>query len=451
MGGFNLADTSVTTSLKYGLNASAKRKPAKAPRAPSPRSPTRTTTTTGPRPRARVRANAEVARQQAAARDDARARALHAAALQQDASVFEYDAHHDAHRDVRREAQREADAERVDRESKYVETLIRGRDEREREDAVLRERRLVREREREDHLYGDKERFVTNAYKNKLKEDAAWLAEDTSAHEKDALAFSSAARRGFSVFFLRSARERSLNSRREHEHEHETENERNEHARSTRCGTSRRRNARRGDGKNGKNRPPRLETAATNGGVRGHVNGHERVTSKNSMPLKRTTMEKRSISETGTAETDTPAVAAVAAVAESANRAESAKALAARARFLERKRAQGIEFTVYEKRAFVVTLFCNRDSAHITVARSLWFYRRTRRYAFRGTVSSASATARNHAVLCAGCVNTRCAAFSSSSTWRCAKAAEAPGFARAARVDRSACEPSPRRPRRVRA
>ena len=56
------------------------------------------------------------------------------------------------------------------------------------------------------------------------------------------------------------------------------------------------------------------------------------------MPLKRTTMEKRSISETGTAETDTPAVAAVAAVAESANRAESAKALAARARFLERKR-----------------------------------------------------------------------------------------------------------------
>ena len=70
----------------------------------------------------------------------------------------------------------------------------------------------------------------------------------------------------------------------------------------------------------------------------GHVNGRERVTSKNSMPLKRTTMEKRSISETETAETDTPAVAAVAAVAESANRAESAKALAARARFLERKR-----------------------------------------------------------------------------------------------------------------
>ena len=198
MGGFNLADTSVTTSLKYGLNASAKRKPAKAPARPLAAFADADDDDDGPSDAAgaRVRANAEVARQQAAARDDARARALHAAALQQDASVFEYDAHHDAHRDARREAQREADAERVDRESKYVETLMRRRDEREREDAVLRERRLVREREREDHLYGDKERFVTNAYKNKLKEDAAWLAEDTKRDEKDALAFSSAARRG---------------------------------------------------------------------------------------------------------------------------------------------------------------------------------------------------------------------------------------------------------------
>ena len=255
MGGFNLADTSVTTSLKYGLNASAKRKPAKAPARPLAAFADADDDDDGPRmPRARAFARTRRWRRQQAAARDARARARHAAALQQDASVFEYDAHHDAHRDVRREAQREADAERVNRESKYVETLMRRRDEREREDAVLRERRLVREREREDHLYGDKERFVTNAYKNKLKEDAAWLAEDTKRDERRAGVFVGGAERGFSVFFLRRARERSLNSRREHEHEHETENERNEHARSTRCGTSRRRNARRGDGKNGKNR-----------------------------------------------------------------------------------------------------------------------------------------------------------------------------------------------------
>lgn len=340
MGGFNLADTSVTTSLKYGLNASAKRKPAKAPARPLAAFADADDDDDGPSDAAgaRVRANAEVARQQAAARDDARARALHAAALQQDASVFEYDAHHDAHRDVRREAQREADAERVDRESKYVETLMRRRDEREREDAVLRERRLVREREREDHLYGDKERFVTNAYKNKLKEDAAWLAEDTKRDEKDALAFSSAARRGdFQSSFYGGLASDPL-THPDANTSTSTKPKTNETNTHAALGAA----LRDGEthdavtGKTGK-------TAATRnrGDERsrdGHVNGHERVTSKNSMPLKRTTMEKRSISETGTAETDTPAVAAVAAVAESANRAESAKALAARARFLERKR-----------------------------------------------------------------------------------------------------------------
>ena len=346
MGGFNLADTSVTTSLKYGLNASAKRKPAKAPARPLAAFADADDDDDGPSDAAgaRVRANAEVARQQAAARDDARARALHAAALQQDASVFEYDAHHDAHRDARREAQREADAERVDRESKYVETLMRRRDEREREDAVLRERRLVREREREDHLYGDKERFVTNAYKNKLKEDAAWLAEDTKRDEKDALAFSSAARRGdFQSSFYGGGRAlasvgdggvgRDANTRPNDDtaaldaalHDEE---EKETHDTETDDGATRLENRRGADGAGTANAsvaPPR-NGSAVNG------NGHERAV-KSSIPLKRTTIE-RSITETIT---DTSR-AAVAVVAESANRAESAKALAARARFLERKR-----------------------------------------------------------------------------------------------------------------
>ena len=207
MGGFNLADTSVTTSLKYGLNASAKRKPAKAPARPlAAFAGADDDDDDGPSDAAGAhrRGNAEVARQQAAARDDARARALHAAALQQDASVFEYDAHHDAHRDALRAKQREADEERVDRKSRYVETLMRRRDEREREDAVLKERRLVREREREDHLYGDKERFVTSAYKKKLREDAAWLAEDKARDEADAKD-AAALRKGDMSSFYRGA------------------------------------------------------------------------------------------------------------------------------------------------------------------------------------------------------------------------------------------------------
>ena len=30
----------------------------------------------------------------------------------------------------------------------------------------------------QDHLYGDKERFVTAAYRKKLEEDAQWLAQE---------------------------------------------------------------------------------------------------------------------------------------------------------------------------------------------------------------------------------------------------------------------------------
>jgi len=39
-------------------------------------------------------------------------------------------------------------------------------------------RRLAKEREAEDHLFGDKDKFVTAAYKKKLQEDQKWLAEE---------------------------------------------------------------------------------------------------------------------------------------------------------------------------------------------------------------------------------------------------------------------------------
>ena len=36
--------------------------------------------------------------------------------------------------------------------------------------------RLAKERSAEDHLFGDKEKFVTAAYKKKLEEEKQWLA-----------------------------------------------------------------------------------------------------------------------------------------------------------------------------------------------------------------------------------------------------------------------------------
>ena len=45
--------------------------------------------------------------------------------------------------------------------------------------------RLAKEREVEDHLFGDKESFVTAAYKKKLEEDKKWLAEEAIREEQE--------------------------------------------------------------------------------------------------------------------------------------------------------------------------------------------------------------------------------------------------------------------------
>jgi coiled-coil domain-containing protein 55 len=42
---------------------------------------------------------------------------------------------------------------------------------------VQYERQLARERAAEEHLYGEKERFVTSAYRKKMEEEATWAAE----------------------------------------------------------------------------------------------------------------------------------------------------------------------------------------------------------------------------------------------------------------------------------
>ena len=45
--------------------------------------------------------------------------------------------------------------------------------------------RLLRERKAEDHLFGDKEKFVTKAYKQKLEEDKKWLEEEAVRERKE--------------------------------------------------------------------------------------------------------------------------------------------------------------------------------------------------------------------------------------------------------------------------
>ena len=116
----------------------------------------------------------------------AQAAELHKQALEADAAIFDYDGHFDGFQDSRKQKLRAADDERVERKSRYIESLIAKQKEREREQDIIYERRLLKEREKEDHLYGDKEKFVTAAYRKKLEEDRKWLEEEKIADAREA-------------------------------------------------------------------------------------------------------------------------------------------------------------------------------------------------------------------------------------------------------------------------
>lgn len=46
------------------------------------------------------------------------------------------------------------------------------------EQEIIYEKRLVKERTKEDHLFQDKEKFVTGAYRKKLEEQQKWMEEE---------------------------------------------------------------------------------------------------------------------------------------------------------------------------------------------------------------------------------------------------------------------------------
>lgn len=61
---------------------------------------------------------------------------------------------------------------------KYIQNLLRKAEERQREQEIVYERKLAKERSQEDHIYADKDKFVTSAYKKKLAEQAKWMEEE---------------------------------------------------------------------------------------------------------------------------------------------------------------------------------------------------------------------------------------------------------------------------------
>ena len=102
-----------------------------------------------------------------------------AAALEADASVFDYDASYDQMQQERSSLRQSSSARGKEEEksSRYITSILAAHKVREMENEKLFERKLVKEAEAEAHLYGDKERFMTSAYRKKLEAREGYEAE----------------------------------------------------------------------------------------------------------------------------------------------------------------------------------------------------------------------------------------------------------------------------------
>ncbi|KAG8488635.1 hypothetical protein CXB51_016580 [Gossypium anomalum] len=99
----------------------------------------------------------------------------HKKALEEDPSVFDYDGVYD---EMKEEVVRPRAQDREERKPKYIHNLMKKAEQRKWEQEIVYERKLVKERSKEDHLYADKDKFVTSAYKRKLAEQAKWMEEE---------------------------------------------------------------------------------------------------------------------------------------------------------------------------------------------------------------------------------------------------------------------------------
>ena len=231
--------------------------------------------------------------------------------------MFDYDGHFDGFQDARKQKIARADEERTERKSRYIQSLIEKQKEREREDSIVYERRLLKERQKEDHLYGDKEKFVTAAYKKKLEKDEQWLAEEKARDDAEARDTAKARESGFGFDAIRRS---ALES-----------------AGGPRAGQKEDANA--GTKESTEPTEPETERKKTKGDETTTRADEELVAPRRSSADAAKSSPRASVEAR-----DSPPVLAAepAAVARDsapvANRADSAKARDARARYLERKR-----------------------------------------------------------------------------------------------------------------
>jgi len=125
---------------------------------------------------------AQIAAQQRHAHSLAKNEDVYKEALAQDPTVFDYDEVYDNFHAGKSEQRRQ---DKLSRQSKYIAELKTKAAEREREQEMVHERKMVREVEKEEHLYGNKEKFITSAYRKKLEEDRVWQEQEDRREEEE--------------------------------------------------------------------------------------------------------------------------------------------------------------------------------------------------------------------------------------------------------------------------
>jgi len=135
------------------------------------------------------------------------------ATLEEDPDAFEYDSMYDDIQAQRDSATVEKQQNKAKRESRYIQQLLNKGEDRQTEQGIVYERVLRREREKEDYLYEDKEKFVTQGYKEKLITDKRWEEKESVRVSKESDVTTTGSMTGFLGNLLNSgATSRSVTS-----------------------------------------------------------------------------------------------------------------------------------------------------------------------------------------------------------------------------------------------
>jgi len=106
-------------------------------------------------------------------------------ALQEDPTAFDYDGVYDQIHEQRKSDQDRKKEEAQKRQPRYIQAILDKTKERKREQDLIYDRKLQREKEAEGALFGDKEKFITAAYKQKLIEQKKWQEEEAKREEEE--------------------------------------------------------------------------------------------------------------------------------------------------------------------------------------------------------------------------------------------------------------------------